>query len=94
MPISLSDTRRRCEAMIAAGIEDPDSLEGKHFCTENCPYPDGCVVYEYKPGKSPAAERKVARVARAKEMRGSGVDIAVIALELGVSLRTVERYLL
>lgn len=76
--------------MVEAGIEDPDSLEGKIFCTGKCPY-DRCIVFEEC--ISPYTAMKNRRTADAKEMRSKGNSIEEIAEKLGVSYRTVQRYL-
>ena len=34
-----------CEAMIDAGIENPNTREGIDLCLK-CPYPEGCAVFE------------------------------------------------
>lgn len=81
---------RRCLAMKAAGIGNPESQEGIDFCTKRCPYPNKCVAMETKRGLGEIAEW---RAATAKEMFANGVDIKDIATNLGVSARSVYRYL-
>lgn len=85
-----SDPKRRCPAMVEAGIDDPESQEGKDFCTKKCPY-DKCVVYEV--GRGAATLRMDERIARAREMDSEGYSIEDIAKELKVHTRTVRRYL-
>lgn len=92
-----SDTKKRCPALIAAGIEDPDSEEGTLFCAgsrhgqamSQCPYPC-CIVFE-----APAENivRKDARIKWAKKLNDCNVSIKDIALILGVSEATVKKYL-
>ena len=76
--------------MIEAGIGDPESKEGKDFCTEKCPYPK-CIVFEV--GRGAATLRKEARVAKAKAMAAEGYPEDEIAQVLKVSVRSVEGYL-
>jgi DNA-binding NarL/FixJ family response regulator len=83
-----SPSLQRCQAMINAGIGDPESLEGKKFCTENCPY-EYCIVFEgYDTRRKKQTSREVKLVG---EMLSSGMSIKDIAKELGVTRRTVER---
>ena len=35
-----------CKEMKEAGIIDPETREGIVFCTENCPYPEKCQIYD------------------------------------------------
>lgn len=83
--------KRLCQAMVDAGIEDPESQDGKDFCTEKCPYPNGCIVFEY--GRGISSLRRDKRVARAREMAAESYPNKDIAQELRVSVRSVERYL-
>jgi len=85
------DPKRRCLAMIEAGIEDPESQAGKDFCTEQCPYPNGCIVLEF--GRSISSLRRDKRIARAKEMAARGRSVEDIAKDLGASIRSIQRYL-
>lgn len=87
----ISNTRKRCQAMIDAGIESPESYEGKHFCWQKCPYPNGCVVYE--DGRSASTLRREIRVSIAKDMIAKGYSVEDIAQELRASTRSVMRYL-
>ena len=78
--------------MIEAGIEDPESLEGKRFCTKRCPYPV-CVVYEEYGNKQPQRYEKAETRARAiKILREEGKSKKEIAKILNVSLSLVYRY--
>lgn len=74
--------------MIEAGIGDPTSQEGIEFCTERCPY-EACIVFESKR----VNVKREWRIGRAKELESDGVSIEDIAVSLGISKRTVERYL-
>jgi len=87
---SQADPKRRCPAMVAAGIGDPESQAGKDFCTKQCPY-EKCIVFESKGGTSTL--RRDERAAKAKELLSEGLYVKDIAARLGVSVRTVERYL-
>lgn len=87
---SQADPKRRCPAMIAAGIENPESQTGKDFCTGQCPY-EKCIAFESRGGTSTL--RRDARVAKAKELLTEGMYAKEIAARLGVSRRTAERYL-
>ena len=89
--------KRRCPAMVAAGIEDPDSSEGMLFCAgsrddkvkSQCPY-DFCVVFEDETSTKQKASMR-ARVAR--ELKKHQVTVEDIALILHTHTRTVLRYL-
>jgi len=78
--------------MIDAGIDDPESEEGKTFCTESCPY-ERCIVFERSNEEDPASARKKIRVAEAKRLLKLGKSNEYIASTLRVSVRAVERYL-
>lgn len=86
-----------CEAMLKAGIKDPESQEGKDFCTKRgkfakkggCPY-TSCIVFE---GPSKIDTRMARDVKRAKEMRAQKIPAEKIAKELGKDVRTILRYL-
>jgi len=79
--------KKRCKAMIDADIIDPDSHEGIVFCTDECPY-SYCVVFETEKIMSSVPRRQLA-----KELYAAGIARYDIALIIGVTLRTVERYL-
>lgn len=85
-------TKRKhiCEAMIKAGIVDPESLEGKRFCTDKCPY-DRCIVFEAE--KSPYTVIRNKRAERAKLMAAEGHSVGDIAAALRMSTKTIGRYL-
>ena len=76
--------------MIDAGIEDPNSQEGIDFCVNKCPY-DVCIAFEL--GRGTSKLRRELRVAVVKEMQSRGVSVGYIASRIGVSVRTVRRYL-
>ena len=76
--------------MIEAGIEDPESQEGKDFCTNSCPY-DRCIVFEAE--KNPATIRKESRKAEALDWQSRGYSDKQIAAIMGKSRRSIERYL-
>ena len=77
----------RCDAMKEAGILQPESQEGKDFCTGSCPY-DHCVIAE------PIADtKKLGIVIRAKELQMAGYSTKEIAYELRIRIRTAQRLL-
>lgn len=80
---------RICDAMAEAGISKPNSKEGIDFCL-NCPYPD-CIAFEDRRAKE-MAEREENKK-RVKEMWKDGCTVDEISTELGISKRTVKRYL-
>lgn len=86
-----SVAKRRCLAMIEAGIYDPESQKGIDFCVDYCPY-DICVVFEYD-GRGRSSDRKRFRIATAKKMYAIGVSAEDIAKELLISVRSIHRYL-
>ena len=88
--MDFGDQKKRCPAMIEAGIKDPDSQEGIDFCVNECPY-DKCIVFEL--GRSTSKLRRKLRAALAKEMQTQGYTAVEIASEVRVSVRTVQRYL-
>jgi len=80
-------TDKLCEAMEGAGITNPESQEGKDFCTKKCPY-NKCIVYE---SRGPAKTNK--RVSHARTLKSVGYSVEGIAKMLDISVRTVQRYL-
>jgi len=82
----IGNAKKRCQAMIDAGVEEPESRGGIEFCTGKCPYPY-CVVFE-----KPARGSKE-KVALAKKLRKHGISTKDIALILGRSTLTVRGYL-
>ena len=89
--------KRRCPAMIKAGIKDPDSIAGALFCAgdrhglieSQCPYPY-CVVFESSDANTLRAEERE-RVAKA--LRSHEVSVEDIALILGRHAATIRKYL-
>ena len=80
-----------CEAMAKEGITNSESQEGINFCVDRCPY-DCCVIAE--PIVSKKGVVKLSIVKRAKELKERwGYDAERISRILGVSKRTVRRYL-
>ena len=80
--------RKRCEAMIAAGIKDPESDNGKRFCTDKCPY-EFCRVFERID-----EVRDIERLemnAKVVRLLKSGKSTKEVAKIMGCSQRTVER---
>ena len=86
-----SIVKKRCLAMVDAGIYDPESQKGIDFCINYCPY-DRCVVFEYD-GRSLSKRKKADRIAFAKKMEASGSSVEDIVKMLKKSVRTVQRYL-
>jgi len=82
-------SKRRCAAMIAEGIYDPESKDGIDFCVDRCPY-DYCVVMEYKAAATATREGKADM---ARRLRAHRVSVDDIVLILGVAQRTVHRWL-
>ena len=82
--------KQRCKAMITAGIEKPDSQAGIDFCVNHCPY-SYCVPLEHKQSVPQLKGKKKAEAAR--KLKAHKVTVDDIALILGVSARTVGRYL-
>ena len=78
-----------CDAMKEAGITDPESMAGIEFCLD-CPYPSGCIVLEDTPEKT---IERAGKVNIAKFLSNRGKNNKEIAEILGVSRRTVQRYL-
>jgi len=88
--MKFGDPKNRCPAMIEAGVRDPDSQEGIDFCVNECPY-DKCIAFEL--GRGISKLRRELRKAMAKEMQVKGISVGDIALRIGVSARTIQRYL-
>ena len=81
----------RCDAMIAAGISDPNTNAGKKFCTEECPY-DICVAFEKKRGRPKNTSTiYVNKEAWVEVLDSQGYSLMEIALATGISIKTVER---
>ena len=84
--------------MLKAGIEDPDSEEGKLFCAgsrddkikSQCPY-DYCAVFEHQETAHQLKTKEL--IALVKNLRAHGVSREDIVLITGKCMRTVERYL-
>ena len=81
---------RRCTAMIAAEVSDPNSQDGIDFCVGFCPY-DYCVVVENQETVMQLKKRQRADFAR--KLKAHKVSVDDIALILGVNQRTVLRWL-
>ena len=75
--------------MREAGIVNPVSEEGIAFCTEKCPYKEGCVVYE----STRRAEIHTALIKEAKRLKASGMSIESIADKLSRTTRSIRIYL-
>lgn len=86
-----SVAKKRCLAMVEAGIYDPESQKGIDFCVNYCPY-DRCVVFEYD-GRSLSKLKMDIRIATAKKMEANGSSVEDIVKTLKMSIRTVQRYL-
>lgn len=74
-----------CPAMSQAGIDDPESYEGIHFCTGQCPYPTCIIVKE--------RTRTTLLKAEVYRLVHQGLSPREIAKQLDVHLRTVQRHL-
>ena len=82
--------KKRCEAMVEAGVYDPEKREGIDFCVNHCPY-TFCVVME---NDETIAQRKKRRNSDlAIRLRVHRVTIEDIALILHASSRNVHRWL-
>ena len=77
--------KRRCPAMIEAGIENPDSQEGIDFCLD-CPYPD-CIAFSGD-GKIQSVRWLVA-----KKLHNEGHNIEQIAELLNIKEQTAKQYI-
>jgi len=88
--MDFKDSRDRCPAMIQAKVKDPNSQEGIDFCVNQCPY-DVCIVFELGRGTSKLS--RDLRKAVTKEMQIKGYTAVEIAEKIGVSVRTIQRYL-
>ena len=76
-----------CQAMLDAGITDPESQAGKDFCTDHCPYPD-CILFGTK--KYGSWKGRKARIARLHKRGRTPKEIAEI---LDISISTVYNHL-
>ena len=84
-----SGVYRICQAMIEAGITDPNSQEGIGFCVNKCPYKEGCIVMES--GKT--SVHKQERMRRAWALLDKGHSIAETASIMNLSYYTIQRYI-
>ena len=82
---------RICQAMLDAGITDPNSQKGIDFCVNKCPY-DRCVAMEGET-LTPSRIEKIERNVRIINLRQKGWTIRKIAKGLGVSYVTVQKIL-
>lgn len=82
--------KKRCEAMIAEDIYDPESKEGIDFCVEQCPY-SYCIVMEGKKSIRQLRTEKNAYIV--KRLRKYKVSLDDIALILHTNRQTVQRWL-
>ena len=81
-----------CKALTDAGVTNRTSQAGIDFCVSSCPYPR-CVVDETTIQTRPNVLRRKSNQRRARGMFSKGKRVAEIAEILGVSVRTVKRYL-
>ncbi len=80
---------RICPALKKAKITDPNSRKGVEFCIESCPYPD-CIAVDNKIlHKIKMAREK----SKTKRLHKNGLPIEEIAIKIGKSVTTVQRYL-
>ncbi len=87
----MNNTTAKCPAMVRAGIYNPESNEGKVFCTEYCPYEGGCILFDHPRGQQ--GRKIIEKVKFVKNLRNHGVSEEDITLILGCSKRTVQGYL-
>ena len=80
--------KKRCTAILHAGVTDTSSQQGIEFCTESCPY-NYCVIFEHQEHSYKKEERRTV----ARELKKHKVSKGDIALILDVRISTVERYL-
>jgi len=95
---------KTCLAMLRAGISNPNSPEGRKFCTESCPYSPDCVVVFGKNVKLQKSETKkelhpdlksayTPRELEILELLSRGMTNAAITNELVINVKTVEHHL-
>jgi len=75
--------------MKKSGITDADSKEGIEFCTEGCPYPDGCIVANERAGPSKMERERE----KTRQLWKKGLSYEEIGLAIGRSSMTIRRYL-
>ena len=85
----MSVEKLRCQAMIDAGIENPESKEGIDFCVEQCPYEAGCVLFD----KAKLPTKTEIKRNFAKRLHAHGVSDTDIRLIIHCSGRTLKGYL-
>jgi len=73
--------------MIDAGIENPESQEGKDFCIYKCPYAR-CIVFD---DLRPRTKKRLARAVESKRLWTEGYSIREIAEKLNIGHRSIER---
>ena len=86
----IQENKKRCSAMMVAGITDPEKQTGIDFCVNSCPY-DSCVIMENVVTDTKRSYKERVRVAT--ELRRRRVSVDDIALILSVKERDVRRYL-
>lgn len=78
-----------CQAMLDAGITDPESQDGKEFCTGECPY-DRCIVFE---GRRKTTTKRLKAIVEARELEAQGLSTIEISKRLNKHYRTIRGYL-
>jgi len=76
--------------MRKKGILDAESNAGKVFCTEHCPYPEGCIVVEDTVRQKNKELWYANQVTELLEQRHS---VKSIASTVGISTQTIHRFL-
>jgi len=79
-----------CSEMERKGITDPNSLEGVNCCL-NCGLAR-CELEMVDRRKLPGGILYI-RKQQVRQLHSGGLDNRIIAEELGISIRTVQRYL-
>ena len=90
--VTMSVEKMLCQAMIDAGITDPESRDGIDFCVNNCPYEKGCILFDKETSPSIPLAR-VIKTTFAKRLSEHGVSTRDIALIMRCDKRTIQRYL-
>lgn len=79
-----------CPAMKRARISDPDSPKGIEFCTERCPYPEGCIAAD---DKAMGIIKRTAEKRKIRQLHRRGMSIEDIANTVRTTTKIVHRCL-
>ncbi len=81
----------RCQAQIEAGITEANSKEGIDFCIHQCPYKDGCILFDSATIKGNRVKARKIMADFTNRLYKHGVSVKDIGMIIGKDKRTVHR---